>query len=95
MEHALTIAGLFLELVGVAAIWQFGWPQPQLQGGTSLSNEDATPPDAGTTEADPRARVADPRRAYRRYSAWGFGSLVFGLLLQGIAQIVDMLPSPS
>jgi len=95
MEHALTIAGLFLELVGVATIWQFGWPQPQLEAGTNRSLEDATPPDARTTEADLGARVADRRRAYRRYSAWGFGSLVFGLLLQGIAQIVDMLPSPS
>jgi hypothetical protein len=86
----ITIVGLALELIGVAIIWRFGWPQPQLEGGSSFALEDDTPMDDGMTAGQERAEIADRRPTYAKMSVLGFSLLAIGLVLQGIAQFREM-----
>lgn len=88
--HTITIIGLLVEVIGVGIIWRFGWPQPQLEGGVSLALEDLTPVEGGKTAGEVRDEVERRRATYSNRSRFGFAVLVFGLLLQAGAQVLEM-----
>ncbi len=85
----LTIAGLVLDIVGVAVVWFFGWPQPKLESGVGYGLEDGTPigPN-GETVADHNKKVEQRRLWYKRASILGLLLLLAGLGLQLVAQFV-------
>jgi len=85
----LTIAGLILDILGVAVVWFFGWPQPQLESGISLGLEDGTPfgPN-GETVADHNRKVERRRVWYRRAAVSGLVLLLSGFGLQLAAQFL-------
>ena len=85
----LTIAGLIFDIVGVAVVWFFGWPQPQLESGVGLGLEDGTPigPN-GETVADHNRKVERRRSWYKRAAILGLLLLLAGFGLQLAAQFV-------
>jgi len=85
----LTIAGLVLDIVDVAVVWFFGWPQPQLETGISLGLENGTPfgPN-GETVANHNRRVERRRIWYKRAYIFGLVLLLTGFGLQLVAQFV-------
>jgi hypothetical protein len=89
LDHrVITILGLLVEVIGVAVIWRYGWPQPQLEGGANLGLEDATSMPDGTTAGQVRDDATRRRATYRKRSASGFFVLVLGLLIQAGAQLL-------
>lgn len=85
----LTIAGLIFDIVGVAVVWFFGWPQPQLESGVSLGLEDGTPVGPnGETVADHNRKVERKRYWYKRASILGLVLLLMGFGLQLASQFV-------
>ena len=85
----LSIAGLVLDIAGVAVVWYFGWPQPQLETGVPLGLEDGNVigPN-GETVADHNRKVARRRIWYTRASICGLLLLLTGFGLQIAAQVV-------
>ena len=85
----LTIAGLVLDIVGVAVVWFFGWPQPQLESGVGFGLEDATPfgPN-GETVAYHNKNIERQRLRYKRASILGLLLLLAGFVVQLTAQFV-------
>jgi len=85
----LTIAGLVLDILGVAVVWYFGWPQPQLETGVSSGLENGTPyGPPGETVADHNRKVERRRIWYKRASILGLVLLLTGFGLQLVAQFV-------
>jgi hypothetical protein len=86
---SIAIGGLVLNMIGVAVVWRFGWPQPELATGVALGLEDGTPygPN-GETVADNDRRVVRLRVRYRRASGFGLGLLLAGFCVQVIALLV-------
>jgi hypothetical protein len=77
----LTIAGLILDIIGVATVWFFGWPQPNLESGVSLGLEDGTSIGSnGETVADYNRKVEHRRRWYKRASILGLVLLLSGFV---------------
>lgn len=85
----IAIGGLILNVIGVAFVWRFGWPQPGFATGVALGLEDGTPygPN-GETVADHDRRVVRLRVLYRRASRFGLGLLLAGFCVQVIALLV-------
>jgi hypothetical protein len=85
----LTITGLILDIVGVAIVWYFGWPQPQLEPGVGLALENGTPVGPnGETVADHNRKVERRRIWYKRFSIFGLLLLLTGFGLQLAAQFL-------
>ncbi len=88
-SQCLTILGLLLDIVGVAIVWRFGWPQPNLEPGVGLGLEDGTPyGPKGETVADHNRRIAQLRLRYRRTSAFGLILIILGFCFQLVAQLL-------
>jgi hypothetical protein len=85
----IAIGGLVLNVIGVAVVWWFGWPQPELATGVAVDLEDGTPygPN-GETVADHDRRVVRRRVRYRRASGLGLCLLLAGFCVQVIALLV-------
>lgn len=84
-----TIAGLILDIVGVAVVWFFGWPQPQLESGVSLGLEDGTRIGPyGETVVDHDRDVERKRFWYKRASIGGLLLLLAGFGLQLASQFL-------
>ena len=85
----LTIAGLLLDIIGVAVVLFCAWPQPQLETGVGLGLENGTPygPN-GETVADHNRKVERRRVWYKRASIFGLFLLITGFGLQLAAQFV-------
>lgn len=87
--QCLTILGLALDIVGVALVWYFGWPQPNLEPGVGMDIEDGTPygPN-GETVADHNCKIEQQRSRYRRISIFGLILLIAGFSAQLVAQLL-------
>ena len=85
----LTVIGLILDIVGVATVWYFGWPQPNLESGVGRAIENGTPigPN-GETVADHNRKVERRRIWYKRLSIFGLLLLLTGFGLQLAAQLM-------
>lgn len=85
----LTIVGLIFDIVGVAVVFFFAWPQPELESGVGLGLEDGTPigPN-GETVADRNRKVERRRVWYKRGAIVGLLFLLSGFGLQLAAQFV-------
>lgn len=85
----MTILGLVLDIAGVALVWHFGWPQPNLEPGVGIGLEDGTPyGPSGETVADHNRKVEQQRSRYRRISILGLILLIAGFSAQLIAQLL-------
>jgi len=85
----LTIIGLVLDIVGVAVVWFFGWPQPKLEPGVGIGLDNGTPIEpAGETVAEHNRKVEGKRFWYKRASIFGLLLLLAGFALQLAAQFV-------
>jgi len=58
LTHLLNITGLVVGIIGVAIIFRFGPPQPNLETGISIGLEDKTPIGEGRTVADQERRIS-------------------------------------
>jgi hypothetical protein len=78
--------GLILNMIGVAVVWGFAWPQPELATGVALGLEDGTPYGPNDeTVADHNRKVVRLRVLYRRASGFGMFLLLAGFFVQVIA----------
>jgi hypothetical protein len=85
----LTIVGLVFDIVGVAVVLFFAWPQPELESGVGLGLEDGTPISPnGETVADRNRRVERRRILYKRGAIVWLLFLLAGFGLQPAAQFV-------
>ena len=87
--QCLTILGLALDIVGVALVWRFGWPQPNLEPGVGFCLEDDTSygPN-GETVVDHNRKVEQQRSRYRKISIFGLIFLIAGFSSQLVAQLL-------
>ena len=81
----LNAIGLVLGMVGVALIFVWGPPQPQLDEGVGLGLEDGTPLGNGLTVAQYNAVVRCRRIRQTLLSRVGLGLIFIGFLSQLLA----------
>jgi len=80
--QVLNAAGLVLGMVGVAIIFFYGPPQPNLEEGVALGLESGTPLSNGKTVAQHDADVARLRERHTIMSRLGLGLVFIGFALQ-------------
>ena len=80
--QTLNTLGLVLGLVGVALIFVWGPPQPQLEEGVGLGLEDGTPLGNGLTVAQHNAIVRRRRFRHAVLSRVGLALIFLGFLSQ-------------
>jgi len=85
----LTVLGLIFDIAGVATVWFFGWPQPNLEPGVGLGLEDGTPiGPSGETVAELNRKKERRRIRYKRAALCGLLLLLAGFGLQLAAQLI-------
>jgi hypothetical protein len=80
--QVLNTIGLLFGLVGVGLIFVWGPPQPQLDEGVGIGQEDGTPLDNGLTVAQHNATVRRRRIRHKVLSRVGLGLVFLGFLSQ-------------
>lgn len=85
MAQKLNAIGLALGMLGVALIFVWGPPQPQLEEGVGLSLQDGTPLDNGLTVDQYNASVRRRRIRHTILSRVGLGLIFIGFLCQLLA----------
>ena len=83
--QTLNTIGLVLGMVGVALIFVWGPPQPQLEEGVGIGLEDGTPLGNGLTVAQRNVAVRRRRLRHTILSRVGLGLVFLGFLSQLIA----------
>jgi len=80
--QCLNTAGLALNIIGVALVFFFGFPQPSHEVGVSLGLEDATVFKDGTSVASINAAIRRRKRIYQIFSNLALALLLAGFVLQ-------------
>ena len=83
--QTLNTVGLVLGMLGVALIFVWGPPQPQLEEGVGMGLEDGTPLGNGLTVAQHNAAVRRRRLRHTILSRVGLGLVFLGFLAQLVA----------
>ena len=78
----LSTVGLALGMVGVAVLFVYGPPQPNLEEGFGIGLENGTLLDDGRTVGDHKTDLKLRRKRYSRLSKLGFGLIFLGFALQ-------------
>lgn len=74
----MTIAGLILDIAGVALLWYFAFPQPSFEEGGGIGLEDASLLEDGRTVAEHYEATRRKRALYRKMSQVALGLIVAG-----------------
>jgi hypothetical protein len=92
LTHLLNIAGLVVGIIGVAIIFRFGPPQPNLETGVSIGLLPGTPfGKDGRTVADHNCEVERTRRLHSRMSKVGLALVIVGFALQLCSEVIQLL----
>lgn len=81
----LNRVGLVLGIVGVVVLFFYGPPQPSLEEGAGIGQEDGTPQPDGRTLAEHNLEVRARRRRHVIGSRIGLGLVLLGFLVQLVA----------
>ena len=85
LAHTVATLGLLLDIGGVALLFKFGPPQPDLSTGVSLGLEDGTPLDDGRTVAEHAVDQRAKKQRYASCSKAALGLIVAGFVLQAFS----------
>jgi hypothetical protein len=83
MAHALTVAGLAVEAVGVVIIFIWGPPQPDFSESVHLALQSRTVLRDGTKVADIIAATKRKKLRHAILSRMGLGLIFVGISMQG------------
>lgn len=90
IAKCLTITGLLFDIAGVALVWWFAFPQPNLEPGVAIEVEDDTPVGPnGETAKGMNGRTEAKRKKYKTVSTIGLALIVAGFALQLVAQLIN------
>lgn len=78
----LNQCGLAMSIIGGLVVWAWGWPQPDMSEGTTLSVGENTVFADGTSEKELRAAARRLKRKHQILSSIGMGLLIGGFALQ-------------
>lgn len=80
--QSLNTAGLILGMIGVAIIFKYGPPQPNLEAGVGIGLEDATPMPDGRTVAEHNAETERLKLKHSLMSKFGLAFVFIGFAFQ-------------